>query len=323
LKISNLPAAATVPAAALFCSAAALFCTALFCTAAVLFASAGAALAADSPGLAFDQLDLPIACAQGCPSALHGPGRFEADYARFVREHPDSKHPYTPGILYRVATFGGWTRIESLGVVTICSPRGDDLIVLDLEHRVAYHSQSILETVFHKSPAGCRSSVGRDYYRVNRLPGSEQRLPPIVVDGIDARGHSAKYAYRFATARGAAPAGRTFRITTYSANFPEPCPPARVFPSMAVAGNTCGGDKRFLIFRTSVTLDENGKAPAFVHGGLGILNERGHLRPLHARGDLFSVPAGFADACARGGHDTIGLCPSHRFHSPQLLRDKD
>ena len=292
---------------------------------AVALAATGApARAAAAQGIAFDQLDLPVTCESGCLLPLHGPGSFDADYARFVSEHPDDKHPYTPGILYHVAIFDGWTRVEAQGVVTICSPRGDDLIVLDPARRVAYHDKSIL-TTFFKAPGGCRSVIGRDYYRVERIPGTQERLAPVVVDGVRAQGRAAKYAFHYDHRDGSRSGpDRTFRIVTYSADLPEPCPAPRAIPSMSVFGNACAGDKRFLIFRTSIALDPAGRRPAFVRGGLGILNERGHIRPLRAAGDLFSIPAGYADACGRHGRDAFGLCPAHRFHAPRALdKDKD
>ena len=289
---------------------------------AALSGAARTASAADAPGIAFDQLDLPVQCESGCTNPLRGPGHFEEDYADFLRAHPDYKRLYAPGLLYKVAEFHGWTRVETQGVVTICSPAGDDLIVLDPAHRLYVHSKKLMEEYFKKMPGGCRTTTERDYYSVTRLPGTLEKLPAIAIDGISAPGRTAKYTYRF-TQTPERSGQHTFRVTSYVADLPEPCPAPRALPIMSVFGNNCVGDKRFLVYRTSLILDKGGARPGFLRDRLGILNERGHIHRLTAAGDLFSIPPGYRDACAPGGHDTLGLCGARKFQPPPLLRDKD
>lgn len=285
-------------------------------------ATATGARADAVPNLAFDQLDLPIQCEKGCPNAVRGPGSFDADYARFVKEHPDYSRAYTPGLLYHVALFNGWTRVETAGIVTICNPSGSEMTVL-VPATHSYYTPKALHDSFSGRAPGCHDATQRDFYKVQRVPNTNRQLPAISVDGITATGHSADYTYAFDRRRLSAEMHDVFRITTYTAAMREPCPAPRALPAMAIFGNTCGGDKRFLVFRTSVTQAKAEQRPAFVRGGMGILDERGHFRRLSAAGDLFGIPAGYRDACARGGRDSLGLCPNRRFHAPSLLPDKD
>jgi hypothetical protein len=281
-------------------------------------AAAPPANASAGPDIAFDQLDLPVQCVRGCAMPMREPGRFDRDYAEFIRAHPDYRRQYEPGLLYRVAAFGGETRVETQGIVTICNAKGNDMIVLDEAHKLYYHSIKILQAFYGASDRGCRSALGRDYYHVTRLPGSFAALAPIVVDGIRAQGRRADYDFAFfARPRAHVASKQRFRITTYTAALPEPCPVPRAVPIMTLFGNTCGGDKRFLIFRSSLTLEAKGSKPAFMRGDLGIVNERGHIRALHEAGDLFSIPSGYRDACAHGGRDTLGLCLRRKLAPPE------